>query len=307
MFLPPVSISVIVPTYNGADKILNILKALNQQSYLNFEVIVAIDGSQDRTQAIVNQFSYRFNRIVVVKQTNSGRAAIRNFGASRAEGNLLIFFDDDMRPVENCVELHVNHHLNFQGSILTGSQIEDYAVVKTDIQRFKADLARKWESGFTHGTRPISNDQLHITAANMSIPADLFKKLDGFDENLTDIEDLDLAIRAQSFGIDIYFNREAIGWHDDFITCRSYIYRRRQYEIAIKKLIDLKPNYSNILGHKSINVFSCKLLIYNLFARKFWIKQIDKKNLIYLPKFLRYWIYELTIWGLSRYFPSRNI
>lgn len=48
-------VSVIIPTYNGAKKINNILDSLEQQSFKNFETIIIIDGSTDNTLEIINK------------------------------------------------------------------------------------------------------------------------------------------------------------------------------------------------------------------------------------------------------------
>lgn len=300
-------VSVIIPTYNGAKKIINTLHALNNQTYKDFEIIVAIDGSTDNTEKVIENLKFNFKGLVIVKQKNGGRSSIRNFGAHHGEGQLLIFFDDDMRPEKNCVEIHVNHHLKHLSSIFTGSQIEDYSKLHSDIQIFKAKRSRDWEKPIANLNRPLLKNELHMTAANFSISKSLFFKLGGFDERLTDIEDLDLAIRAYLNDIPIFFNMNAIGWHDDFINCRSYILRRREYSKALKKLIELKPKHSKFLEKKVIKRSIRKKIIYNVFSQRFWIKVIDIELLTFLPKGIRYKIYQLTIWGLSNYFPSRTI
>ena len=70
-----VSISVIIPTFNGAKRVLNVLNALNSQIFLGFEVVVAIDGSTDETEDLVNRFEFSFKGLRIVKQLNEGRAS----------------------------------------------------------------------------------------------------------------------------------------------------------------------------------------------------------------------------------------
>jgi glycosyltransferase involved in cell wall biosynthesis len=85
------TISVIVPTYNGAHRILNVLRALEDQKVNDFELIVAIDGSNDDTLTVLNNSNFSFKNFRIIEQPNKGRASIRNLGAKNADGDLLIF------------------------------------------------------------------------------------------------------------------------------------------------------------------------------------------------------------------------
>jgi glycosyltransferase involved in cell wall biosynthesis len=82
------SISVVVPTYNGAHKVQNALRALSQQSLLPNEIIVVIDGSTDQTGEKIHwefiksgQFQALAQVLCIIEQPNGGRAASRNRGA----------------------------------------------------------------------------------------------------------------------------------------------------------------------------------------------------------------------------------
>jgi GT2 family glycosyltransferase len=299
-------VSIIIPTYNGGGKILNILKALENQTYKDFEVIVVIDGSTDGTKQIIGNANLELKSLKVLEQENKGRAAVRNRGACEASGNLMIFFDDDMRPDFKCVELHVLHHQKFEGSIMVGRQIEDYNIRLTDLQLYKASLSRQWEDSLKIEYGPLQQENPYLTAANFSIQRKEFEKLFGFDIRLTDAEDFDLAVRASKLGIQIYYNKEAIGWHDDFITCRSYIKRRRQYNIAQKKLRYLKEdvykNIDNYLFDAENN--KLKKFIYWCFSWPIWVKVVDDTNLLkILPTRFRYKLYNMIIISLSSYYP----
>jgi glycosyltransferase involved in cell wall biosynthesis len=88
--------SVIIPTYNRVDSLMETLESLAQQSCPSdqFEVVVIDDGSSDETPQIVNHtfpFALRY-----IRQVNQGGVVARNLGAKVAKGELLIFLDDDM-------------------------------------------------------------------------------------------------------------------------------------------------------------------------------------------------------------------
>ncbi|MCX6210401.1 MAG: glycosyltransferase family A protein [Bacteroidetes bacterium] len=85
--------SIIIPTYNRQEKLLNTLKLLTKQLYKNFEVIVVEDVYDNtflikplRQKLNINYISFFERKNVSIK---------RNIGAKNAKGKYLIFLDDD--------------------------------------------------------------------------------------------------------------------------------------------------------------------------------------------------------------------
>lgn len=279
-------ISIIIPTYNGAHKLPAILDALQSQTYKDFELIVVVDGSTDNTLDVLHPYSNIFSNIQIIYQSNKGRAAVRNEGARKASGYLLIFFDDDMRPKPTCVEEHIRHHRTIHKSILTGAQIDDIEKARTDLHLFKCYLSRQWEKSLLdYKHKPLPKNLLHITAANFSIAKELFHDLGGFDNRLNDAEDYVFAINAFENNIPIYYKNEAFAWHDDFITFSSYLKRRNEYKKGYQKLQTLFPQWNSFF--KKGNA-----VIKNRFY-EFLCVVLDNFNfLIIFPKKIRFKIYE---------------
>ena len=140
-------VSVIIPTFNGANRINNLLKSLFQQTYKNFEVIIVSDGSTDGVLTVLENWNNKLS-ITSIYQENKGRAAARNKGAAFAQHQLLLFIDDDMRPLPNCIEEHVNHHVQFPGSILTGGVAEEVNTASNEFLNYKSFLSNKWLAEF---------------------------------------------------------------------------------------------------------------------------------------------------------------
>lgn len=303
----PFNISVVVPSYNGAHKLPNILKALETQTFQDFETILVIDGSTDNTKDLLESTKYNLQSLRIIYQENGGRSVARNTGAKAAQGDLLVFFDDDMRPTPTCLSLHIQHHTTYPDSILVGSQLEDFDKISSDFQTFKAELSRTWAPFQDFGK--ISPDKPFITAANFSIPASLFTKLGSFDERLTDAEDFDLAVAAVTNKTAIYFSNHALAWHDDFVSCYTLIKRHRQYHQSHLTLLELKPDlYKEFNQYDPAKISNLKKGIYWFFSQKFWLWSIDKYNwLRILPKKIRYKIYNIVLTGYSVYFTNKTI
>jgi glycosyltransferase involved in cell wall biosynthesis len=294
-----VAVSVIIPSYNGRKKLPNILAALEKQVVPPHEVMVVLDGSTDDSLAWAESYSNNFFQFRYHVRENGGRAAVRNTGANLANGDLLIFYDDDMLPAEDSVRRHLEFHRNYLSAICGGNQLEDEQRITHDFDRYRCYLRTIWLSP-SHLVKELSSGDVHLTAANFSIIKKVFQGLDGFDEHLTDHEDLDMAYRALESGIAVFFDPLNIGWHDDFVSCTKYIRRRRDY---------IKAANSQGIGAKmgfKINKMK-KWLLYYWFARKFWVQVIEKEWVIFLPKAVRFKLYSIIIWGLAEYFPNRTI
>lgn len=291
------TVSIIISTYNGAQKILNIIKALEQQTVQDFETIIMNDGSSDDTEKIISDYPHSLKKLKVISQSNQGRARVRNNGAEIATGDLLLFFDDDMRPLPTCVEEHIKFHKKNTSSFMTGGLGEDLAKCTTDIQRYKSYLSVKWVKELKEWNGPLVQENLFLTAANFSTSKQLFETTTGFDERLNDAEDWDLAIRAYKQNIPIYYHHKAFAWHDDFITCKSYIKRQKEYRSFHQKLLTLKPDlYQEFNNRQTLKPTGLKKIIYTFFNSSFWTSSIDHFNwLIILPQKFRYNVYDLII------------
>lgn len=84
-------VSVIIPAFNEEAEIGRCLKSLQQQTLKDKEIIVVDDGSTDKTQEIVQQFSVK-----LLAQSHLGPGRARNLGAKEARGEILVFVDADM-------------------------------------------------------------------------------------------------------------------------------------------------------------------------------------------------------------------
>jgi glycosyltransferase involved in cell wall biosynthesis len=84
--------SVVIPTYNRAHFLACTIESVCQQRFTDYEVVVIDDGSEDETQACLQDLG---NKVRVIRQTNSGSGAARNVGTREARGEYVAFLDSD--------------------------------------------------------------------------------------------------------------------------------------------------------------------------------------------------------------------
>lgn len=88
-------VSIIIPSYNRAEKLKFALESCVLQTYKNLEVIVIDDASSDHTSDIINEFESRIAINYIRHSENRGGAYARNTGIKSATGEYLTFLDSD--------------------------------------------------------------------------------------------------------------------------------------------------------------------------------------------------------------------
>jgi glycosyltransferase involved in cell wall biosynthesis len=90
--MSPCRISVVVPTYNGGEILIETLESALAQTHADREIIVVDDGSTDGTAERLGPYT---GRIRYVRQENAGVAAARNHGVSLSRGDYIALLDAD--------------------------------------------------------------------------------------------------------------------------------------------------------------------------------------------------------------------
>jgi glycosyltransferase involved in cell wall biosynthesis len=94
-------ISVIVSTYNQPEWLRKVLHGYLSQTFCDFELLIADDGSDDRTAVVVNDFE-RLARFSIrhIWQEDDGfqKTKILNKAITAADGDYLVFSDGDCIP-----------------------------------------------------------------------------------------------------------------------------------------------------------------------------------------------------------------
>jgi glycosyltransferase involved in cell wall biosynthesis len=90
-------VSVIIPTYNRCQLVIEAIGSVLTQSFTDFEIIVIDDGSTDDTAEMVK--AVNDERCRYFYKPNGGAASARNMGLTKAGGEYVAFLDsDDLWP-----------------------------------------------------------------------------------------------------------------------------------------------------------------------------------------------------------------
>jgi len=105
-------ISVVMPTHNAANWVVETIDNLATQTYPDLELIVVDDGSQDDTVPLVRNHltaSFKNTWQIIELHSNRGPSAARNVGLSAAQGEWVQFLDSDDLMAPSKFEIQMDH------------------------------------------------------------------------------------------------------------------------------------------------------------------------------------------------------
>ncbi len=104
-------VSVIIPSYNRYEYLLNAIKSINEQTVEAFEIIVVNDESSQK-EYYENEFQKNVKIINIDRKDTpnwgGSRPAVRNYGIEVATGDYIAFLDDDDYWLPKKIELQIN-------------------------------------------------------------------------------------------------------------------------------------------------------------------------------------------------------
>jgi len=297
------SVSVIIPTYNGARKLPHAISSIASQTILPTELVIVVDGSTDNTLSVLERLTshYSYLNSKIIAQHNSGRASAKNRGICEASYDLLVFLDDDMEPVNTWLECHLKHHTDIIDSIASGSLVPPVYSHMTDLRCYQEWLHHQWHPISQTTQARLSLPYIH--AGNFSAYKSTLSRLGNFRTGLLDCEDRLLALDAMESSVPLYLLDSAKCTHHDThsTTFEGMGIRALQYERARQNLIRLSPGY---LRYPSLQPFRpkyTKAIIYHFCSHLFLLRAADRGFFLFLPRLVRYRLYSLLITAFSRF------
>lgn len=175
------TISIIIPTYNEADKIGETIRYIQQADGADCigEIIVADGNSSDGTGAIAEKAGVK-----VLKCHRKGRSRQMNEGVKAAKSDILYFLHADSIPPVNFVSCILT-------SIQNGHVAGSFRLKFDNNHRFLVAVA--WLTRF-------KTTFLRFGDQSLFVRRDVFEAIGGFDANLDVMEDQDIARRLKKNG-----------------------------------------------------------------------------------------------------------
>jgi glycosyltransferase involved in cell wall biosynthesis len=172
-------VSIIVPTRNNAGTLESCLRSIRTQTYPVIEIIVVDRDSTDGTIAIAGRYT---NKIF-----NHGpeRSAQRNFAASKATGQYLLFIDSDMQLAPTVVAECLAQFNRHPGTAAV-------TIPETSFGQGFWAKCKALERSYYHGIDWIECPRF--------MPATVFQQSGGYNETVAGGEDWELTTRLAAIG-----------------------------------------------------------------------------------------------------------
>lgn len=206
--------SVIIPTLNRTTFLLATLKDIVVQDFeLPYEIII-VDQSSQKDETVISYISgYDFINYRHILDFR-GLPEARNYGASIAKYDYLLYLDDDITCNSELLSQHYTF-LDVEGiSMVAGGITEKYKTnVDCEIGKFIKYTATPLRGFHKEGHKEVD----HAGGGNFSIKKSAYDEVGGVDEHLTKgaalYEETDFCLRLKEAGHTIYYNHKAHVFH----------------------------------------------------------------------------------------------
>lgn len=270
-------ISIVIANRNGEQYLRTCLTSVLKSSETNFEILIIDNNSTDSSLRIVSAFAKKDQRIKILRnKTNQGVPFSRNKAIKKANGDILVFLDNDTKVDRNWLKGIVQ---TFSSDKTIGAlQCKIFDFNKTDIIQevgmklypytgFGTPLGRGEKD---HGQYTEPQEIIALGAAS-AIRAEVARKVNGFDLKLIHTtDDLDFSWRIWIAGYRVVLAPNSWVYHYTKIHKSDY---KMYFHLSKNSLRVIIKNYeiSNVVKFLPLSViFNIIGGIYVLFARGSW-------------------------------------
>ena len=249
-----IKVSVIIPTYNRVERLVDAIQSVQNSTETNIEILVCDDGSTDETERTVKGLEKNDSRIKFICCGHNGRPAIpRNMGIKEAKGEWLAFLDDD--------DIWTNEKLSKQLDALRKRNEKaccTNAFICTN-EGITSRLFFKSESSRNIKLREIFRHN-PVICSSMLFHKSLVRECIGFpeDKELTAIEDYALWHRIAGYTDIFFLNEPLVGYLE---TSQSSIREKKKLNFnEQKRLVERNLNiWLSDKGKQKIRYFISKV------------------------------------------------
>jgi GT2 family glycosyltransferase len=239
MFMPKPdpSFSIVIPTFGRPRGLARLLNGLAPQiaGHHGREVIIVNDGSPEVAyDAVINRHREWVNYLIA--ERNEGPGAARNLGARAAEGDYLVFIDDDCAPPLDWLDqltrlVHVESGLDAVGGMTR------------PLRSAHPDWFEKLliEAGCHPNPVWYEGQLIVMVSACLAVRRLVFEAVGGFVERVTPLaEDRNLTTRLRLAGARCAVKPEWFVYHDMTSTPRQHFRRYFNYGRGVHRAIGLE-------------------------------------------------------------------
>lgn len=201
--------SVIVPVYNRPDEVKDLLDSLQSQHTGSWELLLIEDGSDRPSADIAAAYADRLP-VRYYSKPNSGPGPTRNYGATHATGEYLIFLDSDVLVPPGYFTA-IDERLDRDPLDAFGGPDAAHQSFTPMQKAINYAMTGLWTTGGIRGGHERA-DKFYPRSFNMGIRRTVFEALGGFSA-MRFGEDIDLSLRIIRGGYRSGLIKDAFVYH----------------------------------------------------------------------------------------------
>lgn len=221
-------VTVIIPAFNEERVIEGSIRRILASDYPEIEVIVADDGSRDRTSAIVAAAFAEDPRVRLLTLANGGKASALNRALTHASGSVIVALDADTQFEPETVSRLVRWFADERiGAVAGNAKVGN-----------RVNLVTRWQAVEYVTAQNLERRALTRFDAIMVVPGavgawrrEALDDVGGYPED-TLAEDQDLTIAIQRKGWKIAYDEDAVAWTEAPETLRALAKQRFRWSFG---------------------------------------------------------------------------
>ncbi len=251
-------VSIVIPLYNKLELTHQCLKSILQNTrYPNYELIFVDNGSTDDTAKYLQNLKLK-NVKIIINEQNLGFVGGCNKGAEQAEGEFILFLNNDTQVTPGWLEALVKTMHQYPDCGIVGSKL----VYPDGKLQEAGGIIFSDGNGWNYGRGMNPNDPRfnfvrevdYVSGASLMIRKSLWQKIGGFDQRYMPAyyEDTDLCFSAREHGFKVLYQPKSMVIHFEGQTAGTDLasgfkkYQQINHQKFVQKWkVQLKSQYEN--------------------------------------------------------------
>ncbi|MDR0912511.1 MAG: glycosyltransferase [Methanobrevibacter sp.] len=275
-------ISVIIPVYNAEKYLEKCLDSVVNQTLENIEIICVNDGSTDSSIDILNKYSKKDPRFIIIDQKNKGGAPSRYEGLKIASGDYVFFLDNDDWITTDALEKIYNNAISNDSDLVIFKSV-DYYTTKDSYDYSKGYNHEHYFDKETNFNDFIfTHEQIKPKVLNSKVVAwnKLYKKefLNNFDDFYFD----NLMYADVPFHVQVLLRADRISFCPEYLNfyrkghpeaTMSYTFKTRE-SFDILKIIDEVESFLN--NNNFMKEYKQEFFIFSIYPLNVWLELVHR-------------------------------
>lgn len=231
-------ISIIIPFRDEAKMLMQCVESVVRKTVgAEYEIILVDNQSQEiQTEKFLAEFVQKYSDLVKVLKYDKpfNYAAINNFAVAKANGEYIVFLNNDTEVIADDWLVHMQSALDMDGVGAVGAKLlyanktiqhAGVEIINGDVSHVYAGLQNNDDSDAVFN---VQRSVVAVTAACMMMRKDVFQKMGGFDAENFGIayNDVDLCLQLREIGLRVMYEPGAVLYHYESVTRGRDVWKR---------------------------------------------------------------------------------